>query len=561
MRTASSEHFATSAISRYGDRGRGLPNRLVFLLDHEYTQRGLAWHRLKGVDSERAALLRAAAEQSGCETVLAVAEVKQTRDVLPDADRWDYRRYYADDDSDDDSDELIADVGYQLNDLIDEDVILGWWIGPDGTGEQISLPVADHEVCAVTPSVKLTPYESEYEGYMGNYGNTLDRWYRRAAIVVWPKERAFTARAEANPQWALKELRARISAGDAVGARSAAATLAPFWTRTTTAPDLLGAALDVAPKLDAAATAAMLLEPFRVTMLSGDDAGSLAAATRQYGATWTRSVLEGWFGRGHPRETDLATWTHHTLPGLCLALRATGAPEAAQLLTDGAWRWLAGRLDTWTEVAREEIRVPRMDELSAPLVAVLVAAEDTLSAAITKALRRYGNNVLDCLMRALARGSTERTPGLESLALDCADRLEEILAQPPRAEGDWSIAWTGCGCHLCQELEAFLRSATRLSLDWPLAAPGREHIHARIDSAALPVAHQTRRQGRPYTLVLTKTGALFTRAAEARTTAEADLAWLRSAQGTAARCPGRRIATVPPGGGRPAHGRRPTSGP
>ena len=33
----------------------------------------------------------------------------------------------------------------------------------------------------------LTPYASEYEGYMGNYGNTMDRWYRRAALVVWPQ--------------------------------------------------------------------------------------------------------------------------------------------------------------------------------------------------------------------------------------------------------------------------------------------------------------------------------------------------------------------------------------
>ena len=31
------------------------------------------------------------------------------------------------------------------------------------------------------------PYSLEYEGYMGNWGNTLDRWYHRAAVVVWPR--------------------------------------------------------------------------------------------------------------------------------------------------------------------------------------------------------------------------------------------------------------------------------------------------------------------------------------------------------------------------------------
>jgi hypothetical protein len=66
-------------------------------------------------------------------------------------------------------------------------------------------------------------------------------------------------------------------------------------------------------------------------------------------------------------------------------------------------------------------------------------------------------------------------------------------------------------------------------LEWPLANEGRRHVHSRIDSAELPVRHQTRRQGRPYTLVLTKTEELFTREQTARRQAEAGLAWLTSA--------------------------------
>jgi hypothetical protein len=52
---------------------------------------------------------------------------------------------------------------------------------------------------------------------------------------------------------------------------------------------------------------------------------------------------------------------------------------------------------------------------------------------------------------------------------------------------------------------------------------------AQIDAADLPVRHQTRRQGRPYTLVLTKADELFTREKDARHKAKADLAWLTSA--------------------------------
>ena len=57
-------HFSTPATRRYGPADLDPPTRLVYLLDHEYTERGLSWARLKGTDAERAALLRAAAE--GC---------------------------------------------------------------------------------------------------------------------------------------------------------------------------------------------------------------------------------------------------------------------------------------------------------------------------------------------------------------------------------------------------------------------------------------------------------------------------------------------------------------
>jgi hypothetical protein len=47
------------------------------------------------------------------------------------------------------------------------------------------------------------------------------------------------------------------------------------------------------------------------------------------------------------------------------------------------------------------------------------------------------------------------------------------------------------------------------------------------------VRHETRRWGRTYTLVLTKTDELFTRATDARHKAETDLAWLTSTRGVA----------------------------
>jgi hypothetical protein len=45
------EHFTTPATPSWGGQPANPPSRLVYLLDHEYTPRALAWSRLKGADA------------------------------------------------------------------------------------------------------------------------------------------------------------------------------------------------------------------------------------------------------------------------------------------------------------------------------------------------------------------------------------------------------------------------------------------------------------------------------------------------------------------------------
>jgi hypothetical protein len=78
------------------------------------------------------------------------------------------------------------------------------------------------------------------------------------------------------------------------------------------------------------------------------------------------------------------------------------------------------------------------------LEATAVIGETALRDAILAALREHGDNVLGCLIPAL-RASTalskdkRRASGLDTLARDCAERLGEIIARPPRDVDDWSI--------------------------------------------------------------------------------------------------------------------------
>src|SRR5216684_4138675 len=300
------EHVSTPVPRYYGGPATGPPNRLIYLLDHEYTPRGLTWRRLKGADASRVALLRAAAGNAGGEAVLALAGIKTTHSAFPADEGYGYRRRgwhgdYGEDDDDDDEEYSGgaggSERGYDIQELVDSDVTLTHWTGPDGTRlEETSLPVDGDEVCASTQTGDLEPYSSEYEGYMGNWGNTLDRWYHRAAVVVWPRDQAFANRAETSPAWALDELAAMAAAGDVPGARAAAATLAPFWgsARRGRTPEergrvagLFGKALRAADAVTDAATAAMLLRPFRVEDLTDAYVDSFGKIVSSYGQQWT----------------------------------------------------------------------------------------------------------------------------------------------------------------------------------------------------------------------------------------------------------------------------------
>jgi 2OG-Fe(II) oxygenase superfamily len=546
------QHFSTAVRHAYRDTIGAPPNRLAFLLDHEYSESSLSWSRLKGTDVHRASLLRAAASAADCEAVIALTEIKETWDAYPEEDDSYGRSYHGygswDDEDEDDEDEPAAahddDSVYQLNELLDSSIRLTRWTDPSSSSsEDISLSVSGAEVCSVTPSSDLRPFTFEYEGYMGNYGNTLDRWYRRAAVVVWPTDRGFANRAEASPSWALDHLGAYDH--DPATARTAAATLEPFWhtsVRNHELPgQLLGKALRAALAVEDADTASMLLRPFTIENLGTAHAPALGALAERYGEHWTGEQLRAWFG-DRPAWTSVPGLSREqwlgSLPDLCRALQPLGDPgnRTARGLLERSWDWLATTIRSWLASPSIRQRRQQLDDLGRPLAAVLHATEAAqvpeLRDQIVTYCRLQGDALTPCVQHALRVALSPRparpNDAFVSLAADQATRLRARLAEPVRASDDWSLQLPGtCSCELCGTLHSFLADPARRAMDWPLAKDRRSHIHSRIDQADLPVTHQTRRQGRPYTLVLTKATHLFEREAQQRAQDNTDLEWLR----------------------------------
>ena len=137
------EHFATPAPRYYGGQATDVPKRLVYLLDHEYTPRALSWGRLKGADADRVSLLRAAANEAGCETVLALADIR-TQHGASAFDAYEYPSRWRQNDYGDDEDAPDGELrNLTIHGLIDSEVALTHWTGPDGARlEETSLSVA-----------------------------------------------------------------------------------------------------------------------------------------------------------------------------------------------------------------------------------------------------------------------------------------------------------------------------------------------------------------------------------------------------------------------------------
>ncbi|GGS81480.1 hypothetical protein GCM10010176_026340 [Nonomuraea spiralis] len=534
-------HFATPVVLPYSSRRGDPPARLAYLLDHEYTARGLSWSRLKGSDAARGALLRAAAERAGCEITLALAEIQETWDAYdPDEDEDAWYGDHEDEDPDEHKDsESADDRQYVLQDLIETSTTLAHWIGPEtGRLENISLDLSDAEVASTTPTADMTPYASEYEGYMGNYGNTLDRWYRRAAMVIWPRDQGFASRAEASPGWALDELTAMARSGEIAEAREAARSLESFWHAAGRYPDqteLLRKALEAARELDDAQIAAILLRPFALERLVPGHGPAIGGLAAHYGDIWIDGLLRDWSESWRPGSHGLAQapleWLEN-LPRLCTALSVEGSPSitAARRIVELSWTMFAGQVGPALDGPLTSRREAWLTTLGAPCSGIIAAAAQLGSTGVLEdahKLARTAGDRAHVLAMATLRAAGTHQAGFDELAGNCAERIRALLAQPQRALDDWSIELpTGCACELCEVLGTFLQHPERRALDWPLAKDRRRHVHARIDDAELPVRHETRRQGRPYTLVLTKAEALFERERIARERHEADLAWL-----------------------------------
>jgi hypothetical protein len=467
-----------------------------------------------------------AAEKLGLTAHLALADIHETWSAEGDVS-WDqyggYGGYeYDDDETDEDEDESSDSNSdsdsdkYELTELIDDSYELRHWI--DGSGKSVRMKehsVPGGMICWTKAVDEFKPFNSEYEGYMGNYGNTLDRWYHRAAIVLWKKESKYANLFAADANAALRKI-SQLLKKDLAAGQAAIEQVLPQWPEHSFRSSLEASVIfDIAIDAQRAEIASRLIKPLGLDALSQTSLKGFLKLIETYGEPWCLKQLQLWASQqSHYNSDDIKD----LLP-LIEGFNRRYQMISSWLLEHQFSAVVKDDKNDESKASRLEIKQDqksRMTTITSLLKAAWRADEPEIHRKVVAHSlahpRVYPAIELAKLLRKLDlkwKGNAPENWGHGELVAQLKTRLENELSAERKAN-DWSIAEKiPCRCADCKVLGKFLLSANERSLTWPLAKDRRGHIHRAIGGMDIPVTHVTHRTGSPQKLMLTKTPALF----------------------------------------------------
>ena len=498
------------------------PSKLVYPLSHAYTPAELSFASLKGADAAVAGVVARAAPRAQCDVHLALLTIEQSGSAeYTGSARSGWGRW-----SEPDDDEF--DVG----EIYDHSETLSDWRRPDDRARDFgAMPVAEDEFSPASAIEDLTPDEQQFREATGNEGATVERTYRRAAIVIWPTA-AFLPMLAANgldvslpylrnvvERW--RESRTDAKRGLAEEACSLGDVMIASWpsmtgyrredatTLATPFLDLLaeiGAEAQIARALrrrqasedhtkadnPAVIRALTLLPPgerVEIIELLVGDAGSrfvvMSADLLRRGVSAWNDLPTGDFRAAADR---LLVFLPHDLKP---SAEAGGSRPDDKFVID-----LVDALD-------------RLDPSSA-----IRAVEAILSSPKSFDMDR-------CLVPA-SRKLIQQHVGPDSAAVArlrsaCTEHLRTRIAIPVAPPKDFARANSlTCSCPNCSTLGQFLADPSLASWSLKAAEHSRSHVQSTIRNSHCDVDTTTERKGSPHRLIVTKNQASYERLAAQR---------------------------------------------
>lgn len=493
-------------------RGGQALGKQVVLLDHHYTEAELCWSALKGADAARAQALAAAAQEAGWE--IAVALLERWRSHAAWTSVWGH-----------DHELELDDI--EVEDEIDGHDRLSHLQGPTGPRPELgTLTFSDDQLLSGKGLPADRPDEFAYYEATGNEGATVDRTWRRAALVLWPGSSTPDVVAEAG--WWSAEPYLLVAAG-----RHGKTGQPRTGTWASPRPTVQQAA-DVAERVLGRPDPSLLGEQAAL-VLAALVAGDRSDALRHWADDLapTQQLRRGTLESAARALVRLPASSTHRLvaaradrePAVVSALLAALAelsgvdPAAQSRLVAG----LEGLLACWSEAYQPPRRwdpeppnpwdiSPREDALIDLAFVLQEVPSELREAAWSAILTDPARWPLRAALASAALELGEEEPALLKLALAGLRQATAVTPTPP--EDHARSGAIDCSCGDCAEINAFLPRPDQAQLRLPIAKPRRKHIYQKIRYSNLDLEAKTERKGRPYTLVVTKTARAFERLRE-----------------------------------------------
>ena len=488
--------------------------KVVWLLEHEYSEEGLSFAALKNTDAAVARALAEAARRAGCALHAAILHIEEVCLAEHPQDLP-----YGFDPTDGD---------LEAGEVLDSDHWLDGWVAPDDAKPAYGkLRLRAGELLPAGALDDVDPDDEWVNEATGNAGVEIERAYRSAALVLWPRDRALATLADAGAgamvAYVAAELeRSDLSDAEHVRLRGLATRLIDVWPapplgRRTDVVQSCRAALRLLLRLgDQSITLRFLHEVTTATYTGGLNTELAAVATPAAVRDWLPQFIRANLPHHTGGVIDLV-WRLVQIPADGLdANRHEALRDAAQLLL----ATIEAALEQRTGNLRDRSLRKPSPPLAASTIRNLLAlawhfgltqeADAAATLLIEHPAAAPPGRTLPAALPELAALKPRPSPGsaFDTMWRHAAGYLLARSAQPPAAPTDWSLkASIPCRCPHCRKLQRFYADPRERVLRLPLRKELRRHLHGIIDDNGLDLLHETERRGSPYTLVCTKTRA------------------------------------------------------
>ncbi len=500
-------------------------NKLAITLSHQYTEKGLTFDALKGIDRARTQIIFAAGHQAGFKVHLALLTLWQMGSAYEDY----YPQYYGDNDP--------QDEPHTMSEVLDESLVASNWIDEEGQSVLFGvIPFDETEILSDESLEESEPDEEDYAGFTGNAGATLERWYHRAVVVLWTPDQHFDV----------------LCSGGIDSAVAALDRMVKDWTKAkrTEKETVKKECIDFANRIIASWPERKYRSRYSVsyshtTHRESQEVVPLLPLLGKLGNTllisqWIKQVL----GR------DVSIEPGKALGNICKQQGwITFEDELKDVFRKTDNESVERNAHIIAELCKRKERDPDREELCNQLVSILLTSLKVL--AVNKEEEEYSNTAVDrsklivelfqsCAvlvepmyleqliqqiigyskyypvttiqMPALIKLSPwikqKRkgfSPSLEKWLSFLLKTLEYRESHPPVKPKDWKRnANVNCTCENCKELSSFLRDRNTEALRFRMRQDMRSHVENQIRADRCDITCSTDRKGSPHTLVCTK---------------------------------------------------------